>query len=358
MRLILPFLAAVFVAPLPVAALTAASGEDCLADLAAVEHTAARLFAQGANGAPQALVDLLPPGKQPAFEDGFCVIRDIQLPLWGHSTIAPYYFASVLRWQADWADASRPMPPNRLLIEAPRVGISYGGQGDMPDELGQMLRYQAGLITDLYPNEFRLDLAFDPQTDRLEIRQLAAQTAFANRVELSATLRNADLDGVLNGDGTALPPLDKLTLIGIEQAKLTATNNGFFESTAMNWLSLIYPQSGLGDTPEAAVTAAQQLAHDHLAAVPDSLIGPDGKAALGALIDSIPHPLGTLRLHLDAPNGIEPSRIATTLMLVKNPSWDSFGAVIGDAKLSAEWVPAATWPPQPLPSLVAGQAVP
>lgn len=325
-------------APLPGQALTAVSTEDCLADLAAIDATIAHMAGSGTK--PMQITDLLPKDKHPVFKDGYCVIPDIRLPKPGIGSIE--YFASALRWQADWADASRPMPPNLLVIEVQKVGFDYSGMGDPDDEFARMLRYQARLSTDLYPNEFRLELAFDPQTDKLDIRQLAAQNAYANRVELTATLHDADLDGVLLADWSGAPPLDKLAPITIRDAELTVTNNGFFENIAMSWLAAIFPR--LGDTPEAAVSAAQGIARDQISMAPDALVPATSKAALTALIDSVPHPLGTLRMRLDAPEGIQPSRIAATQMLVENTNWASFAGIVEGASLDAEWTPTEQLP--------------
>lgn len=347
-----PLLAALLAvtAPFPAAALTASSTEDCLADIAAVDAAAAHMSAAAPDAAPGSILDLLPAGKQPVFEDGFCVIHDLRTAQLGSSLSTPVYFASALRWQADWTDASRPMPPNRLVLEVPEFGTSFGRTGDPTDEMGQLLTYYGRLMTDLYPNEFRLELAFDPQADLLEIRQLAVQNAYANRAEFSATLRNADLDGALRSDWSGAPPLDKLAPISIEGADLSLTNNGYFESMAMSWLHFIYPR--LGATPEAGVAAAQALARDQLAMVPDSLIPEASKAALSAVIDSIPHPTGTLHLRLDAPNGIQPARIAATQLMVDNASWTSFGGIFDGASLTAEWAPVEH-PSRLLPPLTA-----
>ncbi len=351
MRNFAPLLAAfaAFAAPVPSAALTASSTDDCLADIGALDGAIAHMSAGTPDAAPVSILDLLPDSKRPVFEDGYCVIHDFRTASMGSGVASPTYFASALRWQADWADGSRPMPPNRLVLEVPKFGVSYGRTDDPADELGQILTYHSNLMTDLYPNEFRLELGFDPQTDLLEIRQLAVQNAYANRVEFSATLRDADLDGIVKADWSGVPPLDKLTPITIQAADMTFTNNGYFEAMAMSWLGFIYPR--LGNTPAAAVAAAQGIGRDQIAQVPDDLVPADSKAALTAFIDSIPSPVGTLRLRLDAPNGIQPSLVAATQMMVANASWTSFSRLVKGASLDAEWTPAA--PQRLLPPLTA-----
>lgn len=112
---------------------------------------------------------------------------------------------------------------------------------------------------------------------------------------------------------------------------------------AVAWLSPIFP--ALGDTPEAAVAAAQQIARDQIAAMPAPPATPADRAALIAVVDAVPHPLGALRLRLNAPQGLLPSRFAATALMVATLSWNSFAGLLGDARLTAEWPPAAPPPP-------------
>lgn len=76
-------------------------------------------------------------------------------------------------------------------------------------------------------------------------------------------------------------------------------------------------------------------------------MAPESRAALVAMLDSLPHPTGRLQLVLDAPDGIEPARIATTVALVAEPDWASFTPLLQGASLSASWTPID---PRPQPS--------
>lgn len=327
-------------------ALTATSTEECLADLSAIDSMLGRISAgtPGGDGA-NSLSSLLPADKQPVFDDGFCVIRDIRFPMVRAPSLVTEYRVSALRWQADWAGPTRPMPPNMLVIELRDSGTGFASSSDMTD----VLDYQSRLLRDIYPNDFRLELAFDPQADRLEIRQLAAQNGYSNRFMFSATLNNADLDGVLNTEWSNAPPLDKLGMITIDDANLTATNHGFFEIVAPTWVHVVYPR--LGPTPEEAVGAAQDIAKGLIGQIPEKLTSASDQAELVAMIDAIPHPLGTLDLQLDTANGIAPSRFVATMLMVKTPSWDSFAGLLDGATIKVDWTPAE-WPPAPFPPLI------
>ncbi|MDO5643642.1 MAG: hypothetical protein Q4G26_14810 [Paracoccus sp. (in: a-proteobacteria)] len=341
-------LAAGLAAPLPALSLIAPLDTRCDDDLAALERLITRLQPSTAGSeAPSPLGQLLEMGRV-VYTNGYCVVSGITFPPAASGSPSAIYQASALRWQAEWADDTRPMPPNRLIVEVPRASMNVVPFGDPEDAFSQMLRYQSKLVSDLYPNEFRLELSFDPDSDVLEIWQIAGQNANLNRIEFSATLRNADLDGFLNSDEGGMLPFDKLTPMTIERADLALTNSGLFENMAMSWLSLIYP--ALGDTPEAAVAALQALAKDQVASAPEALIGPDSRAALNEIIDSLPHPLGTARLTLDAPKGIMPSRVAATQLLVDRPGWASFGTIFDGATLNVEWTKGSQ-PPRMLPPL-------
>ncbi len=350
MQKLLPVLAgfAISVAPISGAAQAVASAEDCAADLAAVDAIASQLLSNSADIGWPGLMGMLPEGNRPVAEDGYCVIKDVRFPQMSGSQFAPQYTAGLVRWQAEWADPSRPMPPDRLTVDVQGAGMNMAAFGDPEDSSMQMFAYQSALLNKLYPMEFRLDMAFDREADRFEIRQFVAQNSYQSRIELSAAMRDIDLDGILQADMSTAPPLDKLAQIAIERAEITAISNGFFERVAMSWLPAIYPR--LGETPETAVAAAQSVGRDQVSQLSDSMVPPDSKAALIAMIDSLPHPIGTLRLVVDAPEGIMPSRIAATQMLVKEPTLASYLGILGSATVTAEWTPLE-WPPQMLPPL-------
>lgn len=305
---------------------------DCQADLEVI-GTALKLPA-AENPRHGTFSNLLPEGAALRFENGRCVIDRMRIPIY-RGAVDQVFSVGPIRWQAEWLDPSRPFPPKRLALDIDRIEqqiVPFSRDPANPSV--QTIQYQMRLVSALNPARLGLEMTYDPDSAVLEVTRMDGSYGPAASFMLKASIHDFDASWRLG----ETPPLDKLSRAKITAADLTLTNGGLFEQMAAAWLRPIFP--ALGDTPEAAVTAAQQIARDQIAAMPETLTTTADRAALTAVVDSVPHPLGTLRLHLNAPHGLEPARFAATAVMVAQPSWNSFAGLLGDARLTAEWAPA------------------
>jgi hypothetical protein len=101
------------------------------------------------------------------------------------------------------------------------------------------------------------------------------------------------------------------------QARLTAfdleiTTNGLFESYALVGLGSAF-LAGSTD-PAADVAAIKAEVSGFVAGLPDVVLDPEERTALGALIADMPNPAGTVRLGVAAAGGIGAEQLAPVLI--------------------------------------------
>ena len=324
----MPLAACLALLPAASLALTASDDEGCRADLAALQAVV------GVSATGTEPGEFLPDGG-PVFRDGQCELPVLRIPLPSGSFRQEYRLAPI-RWLAEWADDSRPMPPANLSLDIPDIRQRFDPDGE--GGVDPAFAYQMELISDINSFALHLDYSYASETGQFDLTKFSFGDDGDNRMTLSASLSGADLAGIFAAGPSGPPPLDKLATIRLNDATLTLGNGGFFETMTMGWLNLIQP--AFGPTPKEAVEGVKLYARDQIAAMPETLIADDGRAALTALVDSLPHPLGTLTLRLDAPEGIVPGRFAMTAALVENPGWASFEPLLDGARIEAEWQPA------------------
>lgn len=342
MKPVLPLL--ILLTALPAGATTP---DDCLADLNALGAVVRR--AAPSDAPPGGLVALLT--APPTVEDGFCTLPEQVVSLSTAGSMIQELVFGPIRWQAEWADPTRPFPPARLSLRVDRVmNLIVAGPKEMDvmdvmGDIGPVIAYQSRLINEVSPYHLALDLTFDAPTKTAEITNFTVQHGDWDGLSFRARVTDLDLGAMFSADPGTLPPLDRLMPARLHHVDLSLTNFTIFEVMAMAWMNWIYP--AMGDTPEAALAATVAQAKTQVASVPAPLMAPESRAALVAMLDSLPHPTGRLQLVLDAPDGIEPARIATTVALVAEPDWASFTPLLQGASLSASWTPID---PRPQPS--------
>lgn len=273
-------------------------------------------------------------------EDGQCVVKDVGFPL---SSLGDYQMelaVKELRWNADWAGGDRVLPPANLVLDMRQIAtrLNAAQTDGAINPVVEMTQYQNNLMAEVSPANLSLEIAFDDQAKVLDLKRLEVDQVGRNGFTLQTTLRNIDLGGLLNADWHQLPPLDKLVVISVDGLDFSATNGGFFESMSITWLSAIYP--ALGDSPEAAVENAKLTLRDAIAQVPDGLLVDDSRDNLLAVVNSIPHPLGTLHATLDTADGLVPAHFATSFVTIgEPPTWDNLAALLQGATLKVDWTP-------------------
>ena len=322
MKPVLPLLVLLTAAP------ALADPADCNADLAAILTALEAPVPDPANP----LAGLLPEGAGIEFEDGHCLIRQLEFPTSG-GVYAQKLSAGPIRWQVEWADEGRHLLPKRLVLDVERAVQIPVLDPDHNDQMEQMFAYQMKISAPLNLMRLGVDLAYDPKAGTLSIDRFDAQIGPGNQLALTARLTELPAD--LTPD--QLLPKDLLETAAINALDLKLTNSSLFESSAVTWLMMIFPS--YGDTPERAVQHAQSASRDWIATIPDSLTTAEDRTQLTAMIDAIPNPQGELHLTLDAPRGLSPSRIESTLMAAERPGWAAVDSLLQDARLTARWTP-------------------
>lgn len=117
---------------------------------------------------------------------------------------------------------------------------------------------------------------------------------------------------------------------------LKLRNVTMFESIALLWLDMIYPQ--FGETPEAAVSNTKVWLVDQLRAMPAFLLTQDSREALIAMIGTLPHPEGVMHLTLGGETGIAALDLARAFESGE-PTLAQLEEALAGVQLSADWRP-------------------
>lgn len=158
MKPVLPLL--ILLTALPAGATTP---DDCLADLNALGAVVRR--AAPSDAPPGGLVALLT--APPTVEDGFCTLPEQVVSLSTAGSMIQELVFGPIRWQAEWADPTRPFPPARLSLRVDRVmNLIVAGPKEMDvmdvmGDIGPVIAYQSRLINEVSPYHLALDLTFD-----------------------------------------------------------------------------------------------------------------------------------------------------------------------------------------------------
>ncbi len=217
------------------------------------------------------------------------------LRLGGQSQYAPVIDIAALSWRQTGAvtlSANALTLPQDIdiTLDGLRIGVVTGDP--VMDWLMQAQRQAA-------PISATLSLATDGDTTTLT--SLAIDFPGDNAVTLSATVR-----GLATADTDALfQSLPQAQLMALD---LAVTSNGLFETYVLMPLGTAL-LSGATD-PGTQVAAAQTVVRARIAGLPDSLLDPAERQALGALVADLPNPTGTFTLTLDAPTGLGANRLA------------------------------------------------
>ncbi|SIS70486.1 hypothetical protein [Paracoccus saliphilus] len=259
----------------------------------------------------------------PAFEEGRCVLRDLELALPG-SGPEQVLHVEAISWKAEWADRAEDLIPQALGLDVRDAWLST--QVNDFEELA----YQIRLVSELNSTDLLLDYTLDPETGRFDLNNLDVRETSGNRLTVSAQLGNFDFSAL-----TARPlQADRLMQIRLDDLDLKWRNTGFFEGMAQLWLPLVYPR--FGDTPELAVGNTKIWLRDQINKLPGSLVITDSRDTLAAMVDTLPHPEGAMHLRLTTENGLAPQDIAA-VFLTGAPIWDRLEDVLGGVSIAADW---------------------
>jgi hypothetical protein len=148
---------------------------------------------------------------------------------------------------------------------------------------------QAGIDLDLV-------LTYDAGARRLVMERLALDFPGDNAINLSAELVRLDLTSAA---GLQL----SVGQAGITRLNLDISSHGLFENYVVLPLGLpLLNMAGPGE-PEAVVAGLIADARGTIAALPDTLMDANSRAALDLLLADMPHPWGKLTLDIAVPAG-------------------------------------------------------
>lgn len=249
----------------------------------------------------------LPPVAAPAPDaDGWCRLTDLRLG--GEYQYAPVIDIGSLAWRqtgpVTLSGNTLTLPQNiDITLDGLRIGVVTGDP--VMDWLMQAQRQ---------PNPIAATLSLTTEGDTVTLNSLAIDFPGDNALTLSATVR-----GLKTADtGALFQSLPQAQLMALD---LAVTSNGLFETYALMPLGTAL-LSGTTD-PGTQVAAAQTMLRARIAGLPDSLLDPAERDALGALVADLPNPTGTFTLTLDAPQGFGANRLAP--MAIRG-----LGAVLAD----------------------------
>ena len=303
----------------------AASVEDCQADLEVLASAVLPAMPAGSGMTnPYA-------GAPVEYRDGRCVTPQFRTPQqhMGAGMLRRFVIGS-LSWQADWSEGERVFPPLALSLAVESFHQEFTAEDGMPE-----MAYIQNMMLGTQRGSLQLEFRTDPEARSLDLTRLEITPNGFDRLVLSAKLTDIDLRGMAGGP--SLSP-DALLGIGVTDIDLTLSNRAFFETMAGLWLRAIYP--AMGETPEQAVEAAKAMATGFIATIPDGLSSDDSRAALTALVTSLPHPTGDLHMTLQAADGLTAGEIAPAFVM-GTPSWKLLEEPLRDTRIEAEWTPVA-----------------
>ena len=309
------------------ASVEATSVEDCRADLKVMLSAAPPLVPEGPEGSDMAD----PYADLPVeYRGGRCVLGQFSTPpLYMAPDMQRRFVIGPLSWQAEWSGAERIFPPSALSLRIEGFRQEFSASEDMAE-----MAYIQNVIQGRQNGSLQLEFRSDPQARSLDLTRLEITPNGTDRLVLSAKLTDIDLRDIVGG---ARVSPDDLLRIGVTDINLSLSNRFFFESMVGAWLNAIYP--AMGETPEQAANAAKAMATGFVATIPATLADDDSRAALTALVASLPHPTGDLHMTLHAAGGLSAGDIAPAI-IVSGPSWQLLEEPLRDVRIKAEWTPA------------------
>lgn len=230
----------------------------------------------------------------PTAEDGGCTVRGVVLD--GYAPYAPVYSIDRLAWSGEGivAAAAGGPPPRalRLTVGGLRFGVATGDP--LMDWLmrEQRARYSIGA---------GLSAVWDEPGRALLLEEFSADFPGDNAIAMTARIDRVDLS-------TAGAAQTSLGTAALTRLDLSITTHGLFEDILLLPLGNVL-LSGSAD-PEADLAALVAEARGMVAALPEATFPEPSKAALSALLDDMPHPAGTVRIAVAAPDGFGAARFA------------------------------------------------
>lgn len=253
--------------------------------------------------------------------DGWCLLTGLEFD------IDPNTGARIetLRWRA--SDIGRfindGLPPRMIEVEGRGLGVVATTGDAVLDYLIQLQMRQSKMAFgttarwDGVQNAVTIDtayLAFNP----------------TNRIDVTARIEGANLT-----DRASMQT--SIGSVALRNLTFESTFDGWFESYAAMAVGQALLEDGEA-TPPAQVATLKRQATEYISELPASAMPPPSRAALGAFINALPTPRGTLQMQLSADPAIGAAR--TALILREAPLTQTVETLLNGVNVLVTWTPS------------------
>jgi hypothetical protein len=176
-------------------------------------------------------------------------------------------------------------------------------------------------------------LVWSAEARTLAVEKLDIDFPGENRVTLTATAKGVDLSSTGAAQISA-------TSFAVTAVDLTVQSHGLFESYILMMIGpALLPYEG---DMQAAEQKLKADAVGAIAVLPDAVVSPASKAALGVLVEEMPNPSGTLTLALRSAAGIGPARLMGYAVTGVPASMDALAPLLDGLTVDIGWTHAPT----------------
>jgi len=258
-----------------------------------------------------------------ADDQGWCLINEAAFSVSGQQQLK----IASLRWRA--TDIARfiddGLPPRVFEVEGKGFGMSV--------ETGDpVFDYLFGLQSSVANSGFGLSIRWDGVQSTVHIDTAYIDFFADNRVEATGLIDGVDLTDMATIETS-------LGTMGLRDLTVESDMNGWFEAyVAMPLGMAILDQDG--DVPNVQVMALQQQAIDVVDKLPDIIVPPASRNALGAFITDLPSPRGKAQLQLSADPSLGMMRFAPFALMSQEPTIDQIVELgLNNVALLFTWTP-------------------
>ncbi|HCP81604.1 MAG TPA: hypothetical protein DIT67_08415 [Octadecabacter sp.] len=277
----------------------------CAGQVSAQERVEMTTCQQGWSAVASGIAPEGPDAQISVTDDGWCLIDNLTLQMDHNSS----FKVETLRWRA--SDMARVveqgLPPRSLEIVG--VGFSFPAQTGDP-----VLDYLLELQSSVAESGFGLSVRWDGVQNAVFVDELYVDFFAGNRIEATARVDDVDLT-----DQTTMQI--SVGSMGLRDLVVTTQLAGWFETFVAMPLGPALLNSE-GAAPEVQVRILQEQAVEFVNNIPDSIVPPTSREALGAFIQDLPEPRGTARLQLSANPPLGAARMTPFALLGRQPTMD------------------------------------
>ena len=250
--------------------------------------------------------------------DGWCAASGVSINT--DSTVEVR--AQELRWRIGGFDRLQAgLPPTAISLTA--SGVRY-----VPRVDDAVMNYLFDVQFDQNDMMIDVDAFWDQSKNTVSLARARVVFDDDNSVSASGLVRDIDLS-----DLTTLQL--SVGQLAVTDVSLTVQSNGLFE----NFLAMPLGMAVLdgSEDPQADVDKMKSSGQQILADIPNDILDENSATALGAVIADMPHPSGTLSLHLQSEQGLGAMRLMPMAMMWSGDDLAAIWDVMEDLTISATY---------------------